>query len=940
MNENNFSEDKLVYAEERANLARVEDTIADLYKTEWGKYLKYKKEIDEFVVYTWEDRDRLLDLREIVEPYKQTAEEYLTYKPSPYFMRVDVGADGRETKTLFIGKKGLADGSHIIIWDWRSPIAQGARFTKEQEFKVGDADYVLYLRRAIEIENQEIKYINTQFDAASGVLKGKVIDPFLLSVLRDKRRDYKLTDIIKTIQLNQSEIIGKPIDENFVVQGCAGSGKTMILLHRLSHLLFNYKNYGTEKYCILTPNEFFNVHIDDLSRELEIDSIPRFTVEQYYVELIKRLTADDKEGKESKVKFPTAKLITEKDWDEGFLSEVYSNEYREELTAFYNGIWERFQKTLEEKRFSSVVRLAEKEIPTVSKYNFETFQRLRSYYAAVVATAKETERNLQTAQEKANKSLQLLADYRQRLQEASDALPLLEDVIHREIDRALATSEGEYEKLNLDAADIAEEIRALEAKKEKLSAEIGDSFTPEERTMSDRELVLWTYVAKGDTSFAKHMRSFCKEDIEELQQLQATAQKIPFYNFGKKSAIGKKIEERSRQYQEKALEVMREYKALLQSNFLAKQADLQKIEDELAEKNRQRREIQTKQRRESLTISRIQNAKTVLQEEKQIAILENLIAISELSFLKETLQKLVSALKTVKASQNAIVLQSEELKKNESIIKTCQERNLDENFKLELLEFSDSLKMIDMKNIYPLFEERLKATYDKYGQKYKSNENYRHKLYVLLLMCGLYYGTPKKTEKFISVDEAQDISASELSVLKNVLGSESVFNLYGDVNQLVYSYKGITDWEEVDDIVPFNLYFLNENYRNTIQITEYCNNEFDAEVVAIGLKGDDVKTCSLEKAVAYMKEQRKLDPQSRAAILYKKGKEPLARKAAEMLRKEDYALDAVDNGKVSIITVEMAKGLEFENVVVITDDMTINEKYISYTRALQNLIVV
>ena len=152
----------------------------------------------------------------------------------------------------------------------------GARNTRTKDFKVNGLKCQLFLKRTIEIKNQEILYINTEFDSDAIVLDGKVIDPFLLSVLRDKRRDYKLTNIIKTIQSNQSDIISKPIDENFIVQGCAGSGKTMILLHRLSYLLYNNPGVDFSKWCILTPNEFFDKHIDDLGRELEIDKIKRF----------------------------------------------------------------------------------------------------------------------------------------------------------------------------------------------------------------------------------------------------------------------------------------------------------------------------------------------------------------------------------------------------------------------------------------------------------------------------------------------------------------------------------------------------------------------------------------------------------------------------------------------------------------------------------------
>ena len=59
-----------------------------------------------------------------------------------------------------------------------------------------------------------------------------------------------------------------------------------------------------------------------------------------------------------------------------------------------------------------------------------------------------------------------------------------------------------------------------------------------------------------------------------------------------------------------------------------------------------------------------------------------------------------------------------------------------------------------------------------------------------------------------------------------------------------------------------------------------------------------------------------------------------------LLKDYDISWDEINDKKVSIITVEQAKGIEFDNVVVIADQMTSNEKYISYTRALDELIVV
>jgi hypothetical protein len=51
-------------------------------------------------------------------------------------------------------------------------------------------------------------------------------------------------------------------------------------------------------------------------------------------------------------------------------------------------------------------------------------------------------------------------------------------------------------------------------------------------------------------------------------------------------------------------------------------------------------------------------------------------------------------------------------------------------------------------------------------------------------------------------------------------------------------------------------------------------------------------------------------------------------------------LGAVEKGKISLLTVRQAKGLEFDTVIVLDNEMSINERYISYSRALSELFYV
>ena len=66
-------------------------------------------------------------------------------------------------------------------------------------------------------------------------------------------------------------------------------------------------------------------------------------------------------------------------------------------------------------------------------------------------------------------------------------------------------------------------------------------------------------------------------------------------------------------------------------------------------------------------------------------------------------------------------------------------------------------------------------------------------------------------------------------------------------------------------------------------------------------------------------------------------------KKAEFLRKSynDISVKGkISRSKINIMTVYESKGLEFTSVVVVPEGMSNSEKYIAYTRALNELAVI
>lgn len=164
--------------------------------------------------WAWDKSDRLLEIRS-----------------NPYFGRIDVDGDRGKVESFYIGPEGLAGpsrGERLII-DWRAPIS--AAFYRP--------DGQTALRRRIDIKQSLITRIVDDFVRDSDRVnteRGTQADPILHDILSEARGG-SLGSIVRTIQAKQDEII-RTTDSVTVVQGAAGTGKTVVALHRLAYLLY------------------------------------------------------------------------------------------------------------------------------------------------------------------------------------------------------------------------------------------------------------------------------------------------------------------------------------------------------------------------------------------------------------------------------------------------------------------------------------------------------------------------------------------------------------------------------------------------------------------------------------------------------------------------------------------------------------------------------
>lgn len=181
-----------------------------------------------------------------------------------------------------------------------------------------------------------------------------------------------------------------------------------------------------------------------------------------------------------------------------------------------------------------------------------------------------------------------------------------------------------------------------------------------------------------------------------------------------------------------------------------------------------------------------------------------------------------------------------------------------------------------------------------------------------------------KNYKYLYVDEAQDYNDVEINLI-NIMEEPNSINIFGDIEQNI-SHNSLQreNWNSLVNKYKFKIYNLTENYRNTPEIVQYCNEELNVSMKAIGKSGSEVKIekhNNFEDIVKLAKETDSI------IICSNKIKQLLVEK--EMLKETSNIL----------FSVKEVKGLEFEKVIVINNEMNRREKYVAYTRALRDLYI-
>lgn len=359
-----------------------------------------------------------------------------------------------------------------------------------------------------------------------------------------------------------------------------------------------------------------------------------------------------------------------------------------------------------------------------------------------------------------------------------------------------------------------------------------------------------------------------------------------------------------------------------------------------------------------------------------------------MSKIRQNSQKIISEI----VSQRSIKMQ--QLMKKDVPIKILRKRRIEVFNEIEkLLEklykddpkiLDDYLGEIDIKKtrtyyrdfivdfVYDEIEDKQLAEYlvQNTSEMVLRNRETFEDIAPIVYIHNKVYGTQFSTKlKHVIIDEAQDYGDFQFYVLKTILNSNSM-TILGDLAQGVYSYRGIENWKDFINKqfsdTGASIIKLNKTYRTTAEIMEVANrviqklSEHEKEYIenaipVIKSPGslNILPASSCGKIVREIAEKirkfRKSDNYKSMAIIGKDMKEcKMIKNMLEQIVDPITLIESKEdnyNAGISIIPSYLAKGLEFDHVILINannemyknNSLDIKLLYVAITRAMNRL---
>lgn len=348
----------------------------DVFKHEESK-LKYNHEqIDKEILYRsrlrendeikldqygnsdYEDIDNFVIPNNLDFTSKKIVDQLKLLKNNPYFARVVYVDEKNNTygdyyfgyENIYVNNKLIVASSHT---DMYNIFINSELVTKDKH----NNDVRTYLKRRIEINNKILQKAQDSYRIDSSVAQENITDEFLISILNERRDSPYILDIVRTISEKQNKISRSAHDKHILVKGVAGSGKTMILLQRISFLLFR-EFYKKEDILIFSPIPNYERYFSTINEKLHLDEITHCSVNDYFVQIL-----------QSHSQYLLPEINTLK-VSKNFKRIIYEQNFYDRFVNIYSRTLDEYISKLNIKSYNKIINKI-KGIPLdINEYNF------------------------------------------------------------------------------------------------------------------------------------------------------------------------------------------------------------------------------------------------------------------------------------------------------------------------------------------------------------------------------------------------------------------------------------------------------------------------------------------------------------------------------------------------------------------------------------------
>ncbi len=260
------------FKKEKTILKKVNKLLGDTLNSLGEEVIDDEEELTEFKKMMWENSSSFDDaeMQQVMAATAQEASKALQkreyfrrlnkIKNKPYFASIVYKDDDGSIHNIYMSLTYLKDDKYNnILYDWRSPIC-----SLFYDYETGPCSYKapggtytgeLKRKRQYKIENNKLLGV---FDNSLN------IDDEILQEVLAEDSDEKMKNVVNTIQQEQNKVIRNLEDNNLIVQGIAGSGKTTVALHRIAFLLYQLERLNSNNILIFSPNNIFTEYISDV----------------------------------------------------------------------------------------------------------------------------------------------------------------------------------------------------------------------------------------------------------------------------------------------------------------------------------------------------------------------------------------------------------------------------------------------------------------------------------------------------------------------------------------------------------------------------------------------------------------------------------------------------------------------------------------------------